>query len=118
MSNQVVGDTYFNRFECRVASTGLLFDPTLVQVSIILGDNSEDTVTYGEYQEDGKLLARIYEGVYEFSYVLPVSGIYRVRIGGNWSSGGRSWPSKSRREILFEVDPDLHTFTDHAASTP
>lgn len=118
MANQVVGETYVLRFECRAARTGLLIDPTVVMVSLILGDESEDTVTYGGTIEAGKALVRISEGIYELSYVLPVAGIYRARPGGNWDSGGRAWPAKSRRETIFEVDQDPHTFTDHAAPTP
>jgi hypothetical protein len=112
MSNPVVGDTYVYKIECRVSSTGELFDPSPLKVSIILGNGAEDTVTYGAASEPLKLFTRLSKGVYELDYVLPVSGTYRIRTLGDWDSGGVSWPSKSRREVIFEVDPDPHTFGD------
>jgi hypothetical protein len=115
MKNLVVGDTYVYRFECRIKNSNELFDPSLLKVSLILGNGAEDTVTYGASPESLKQFSRISQGIYELRYVLPVPGAYRVRVAGNWDAGGVSWPVIARHESIFDVDPISQTFNDAPA---
>ena len=106
--NYTIG--YTDKYQFTIKKGGALYDPTVVQVSFVKGDGSEDTLTCGGLNPRDGQLTKISEGVYQWWYRYDVLGEWRVC--ERWSDQGGAAEVRPSSELRFTIDADPHTWTD------
>lgn len=102
-----VGYTDKYRFTCKKG--GELYNPQVVQVSLIKGDGTEDTLTWGGTDPRDSQLLNISPGVFEYWYRFDVPGDWRVN--ERWTDQGGAAEVKNR-DLIVSITDDPHEWGD------
>lgn len=108
-----IGAALTFRLTCKHNEGGIsvLFDPTVVQFSVIKPSGAEDALTYGGSETNDANVTRVSTGIYDVFYNTDAVGEWRVRAAWSHTSGGVTMDSKSR-QFAVQVEADAHSFVD------
>lgn len=112
----IVGNPIVCTIQCR-NQAGVLFDPDVLQVSIIKGDGSEDSLQYGGTNPSDSFLTRTGVGLYLLWFQTTVPGDWSVLPRWQQETADPQAPISvtSSRALIFPVTPTNHTFADRSA---
>lgn len=108
-----VGDMQEGTIECLNQSLAL-FNPTTVYLSVVRGDGSEDTLTFGGPEPTDAYLTNVGVGLFHFVYPLALVGRYSFL--GRWidTTSGLPITRQSPCAAVVRVIYNPHQFGDRS----
>lgn len=111
VARRLIGDTFSYTFTIR-DENGALHNPSIVMVSFLKGDGSEDVLTLGGGAERDSWLTHVSLGVFAVNYVLDVLGEWRIN--ERWTDDNWIHPIKGVPMFIY-VDADPQHYVDTPA---